>query len=198
VRGAAAHVFGRSCAKVAAAFAETHIFLAGGLMNRIGMVLGAAAAGIVAMGIASHAESKTSDRQQIIDLENGLASAKTVDQAMSYYDDSEKLVVFDVIPPLQYAGPAAWRKDLKGFFAAFPGPSHIDLTNLQVVNDSRIGFAHSIQHFAGTAKSGKKVEITFRVTDGLEKKSGKWKIVHEHVSVPVDLDSGRAYLNAKQ
>ena len=167
-------------------------------MRRTGMALGAAAVAIFAMGIVSHAESKTSDRQQIIDLENGLAAAKTVDQAMSYYDDGEKLVVFDVIPPLQYAGPAAWRKDLKGFFAAFPGPSHIDLTNLQVVNDDRIGFAHSIQRFTGTAKDGKKTEITFRVTDGLEKKGGKWKIVHEHISVPVDIDSGRAYLNAKQ
>jgi ketosteroid isomerase-like protein len=167
-------------------------------MKRMGMVLGLAAAGIAAVGIAAHAESNASDRQRIIELENGLASAKTVDQAMSYYDNSDKLVVFDVIPPAQYSGEAAWRKDLKGFFAAFPGPSHIELINLQVENDSRIGFAHSIQHFDGTAKSGKKVEFTFRVTDCLEKKSGKWKIVHEHVSVPVDLDSGRAYLNAKQ
>ncbi|HJU29301.1 MAG TPA: nuclear transport factor 2 family protein, partial [Candidatus Binataceae bacterium] len=59
------------------------------------------------------------------------------------------------------------------------------------------GFAHYIEHFTGTAKDGKKADITWRVTDGLEKTDGKWKIVHEHISLPVDLDSGRAYMNAK-
>lgn len=167
-------------------------------MRKIGAVLGLAAAGLITAGImVSHAESKPSDHQQIIQLEHGLAAAKTVDQTMSYYENSPNLVVFDVIPPAQYVGAKAWRKDLMGFFAAYPGPSHIELTNLQVVNDGRIGFAHSIQRFSGTTKDGKKTDITFRVTDCLEKNNGKWKIVHEHISVPVDINSGRAYMNAK-
>jgi ketosteroid isomerase-like protein len=167
-------------------------------MRRISVVFGLAAGAIIAIGIAaSHAESKASDHQRIIQLEHGLAAAKTVDQAMSYYEDSPDLVVFDVIPPAQYVGATAWRKDLEGFFAAYPGPSHIELSRLQIVNDGRIGFAHSIQTFSGTAKDGKKTNIVFRVTDCLEKKDGKWKIVHEHISVPVDINSGRAYLDAK-
>jgi ketosteroid isomerase-like protein len=166
-------------------------------MKRIGAVLGLAAIGVVAIGVAlSHAESKTTDHEQIIQLEHELASAKNIDQVLSYYADSPNLVLFDVVPPLEYKGPAAVRKDFENFFAEYP-KFHFELTDLRVFNDGRIGFAHYIEHFTGTAKDGKKADITWRVTDGLEKTDGKWKIVHEHISLPVDLDSGRAYMNAK-
>ncbi|HJU27930.1 MAG TPA: nuclear transport factor 2 family protein [Candidatus Binataceae bacterium] len=167
-------------------------------MKKIGAIFGLAAAGIVATGIlVSHAQSKPSDHQQIIDLEHGVATAKNVDEALSYYDHSPDLVLFDVIPPLEYSGYAAVRKDFENFFATYP-TSHFEITDLRVANDGRIGFANYIEHFTGVAKDGKKAENTWRVTDCLEKKDGKWKIVNEHISVPVDVASGRADLNAKR
>jgi ketosteroid isomerase-like protein len=158
-----------------------------------------AIAGIVAFGIASNAESEKSDKQQIIDLEHGLIEAtntKNVDGMMSYYDGTDRLIIFDAIPPLKYSGTESWRKNLEGFVAAY-NPGILEITELQIVNDGRIGYAHSIQRFTGTDKSGKKVEMAFRVTDCLEKENGKWKIVHEHNSMPIDYASGRAFLNAE-
>ena len=72
----------------------------------------------------------------------------------------------------------------------------MEITELQVVNDDKIGYAHSIQRFTGTDKNGKRVVMAFRVTDCLEKENGKWKIVHEHNSMPIDYASGKAFLNA--
>jgi ketosteroid isomerase-like protein len=156
-------------------------------------------AGIAAWGIRANADSEKGDKQQITDLEHGLIAAtntKNVDGMMSYYDGTDRLIIFDAIPPLKYSGTAAWRKNLEGFVAAY-NPGILEITQLEIVNDGKIGYAHSIQRFTGTDKSGKKVEMAFRVTDCLEKENGKWKIVHEHNSMPIDYASGRAFLNAE-
>src|SRR4029077_1290502 len=40
---------------------------------------------------------------------------------------------------------------------------------------------------AGTDKQGENLNLTLRVTDVYKKISGNWLVIHEHVSVPVDL-----------
>lgn len=55
-----------------------------------------------------------------------------------------------------------------------------------------------IVHLTGKRKDGNAMDVTMRITDVLRKSSGKWLIVHEHVSVPVDLDSGKPDLASKQ
>jgi|SRR5208282_630339 len=109
----------------------------------------------------------------------------------------ESLVVFDVIPPRQYVGADAYKKDLQGFLGSFNGPVTFENSDLQVVADGKLGCAHYVQHLAGTGKDGKPVDITVRVTDVLRKVKGKWLIMHEHVSVPVDIASGKADLSSK-
>jgi ketosteroid isomerase-like protein len=168
-------------------------------MKKLVLLSVIALAGILSWGIGSNAESEKSDKQLIIALEHGLIEAtntKNVNGMMSYYDGTDRLIIFDAIPPLKYSGTEAWRKNLEGFVAAY-NPGILEITELQIVNDGKIGYAHSIQHFTGTDKSGKKVEMAFRVTDCLEKENGKWKIVHEHNSMPIDYASGRAFLNAE-
>lgn len=169
-------------------------------MKKLILLLGIAIAAAMAWGIGSNAQSESSDKQQITDLEHGLIAAtnkKNVDEMMSYYDGTGRLIIFDAVPPLKYSGTAAWRKNLEGFVAAY-NPGILELTDLQIVNDGKIGYAHSIQRFTGTDKSGKQAAMAFRVTDCLEKENGKWKIVHEHNSMPIDYASGKAYLNADQ
>jgi hypothetical protein len=61
----------------------------------------------VAWGGGSNAASGKSDKQQIIDLEHGLIAAtnqKNVDEMMSYYDGTDRLIIFDAIPPLNHSG----------------------------------------------------------------------------------------------
>jgi len=56
---------------------------------------------------------------------------------------------------------------------------------------------YGIQRVAGTDKQGKKLDLTVRVTDVYKKTRGRWLIIHEHVSVPVDLDTGKPDLTSK-
>ena len=123
--------------------------------------------------------------------------AKDVDAIMKVYAPDQTLVVFDVVPPRQYVGAAAYRKDWQTFLGSFDGPITMELTDLDVVADRNLAYSHSIQHVAGTDKQGKKLDLTVRVTDVYKKAHGRWQIIHEHVSVPVDLETGKPDLASK-
>ena len=60
-----------------------------------------------------------------------------------------------------------------------------------------MGFGHSIQRVTGTDTKGQQVDLTVRVTDVYRKINRNWLVVHEHVSVPVDLDTGKPDLSSK-
>jgi ketosteroid isomerase-like protein len=169
-------------------------------MKRLAFVIGAILIVGVIYGVAIRAEAKGDPKADITALENALAAAvqaKDLDKTLSYYEMSDRLLLFDAIPPRQYAGADAVRKDFKGFYDNFVGPIKFELTDLQVMADARIGFAHSIQHVSGAGKDGKQVDMTFRVTDCLRKIGGKWKIVHQHISFPVDIATGKADMQSK-
>jgi uncharacterized protein (TIGR02246 family) len=123
--------------------------------------------------------------------------AKDVDAIMKVYAPDQTLVVFDVVPPRQYVGAAAYRKDWQTFFDSFEGPITVELTDLDVAADRNLAYSRSIQRVAGTDKHGKKLDLTVRVTDVYKKAGGRWLIIHEHVSVPVDLDAGKPDLSSK-
>ena len=123
--------------------------------------------------------------------------AKDVDAIMKVYAPDQTLVVFDVVPPRQYVGAAAYRQDWQNFLGSFDGPITVELTDLDVVADLNLAYSHSIQHVAGTDKQGKKLDLTVRVTDVYKKAHGRWQVIHEHVSVPVDLAADKPDLSSK-
>jgi uncharacterized protein (TIGR02246 family) len=146
-------------------------------------------------------DTKAKDEAEIRTLEQRFAAAfkaKDVNVIMASYVPDESLFVFDVIPPRQYVGAKAYRKDWEDFFASFPGPVEtFEINDLKVMTDGNLAFSHSVQRAVVTDKDGKKADITFRLTDVYRKTNGKWLIVHEHVSVPVDLATGKADLSSK-
>ena len=116
--------------------------------------------------------------------------AKDLDAIMKVYVPDQTLFVFDVVPPRQFVGAAAYRKDWQEFLDTFNGPITVDLTDLDITTDDSLAYGHSIQRVAGTNKQGKKLDLTVRVTDVYKKINGNWLVIHEHVSVPVDLETG--------
>jgi ketosteroid isomerase-like protein len=77
-------------------------------------------------------------------------NAADVDAIMKVYVPDESLLVFDVVPPRQYLGANAYRKDWVDFFAMFKGPPKIDITDLGITAEGNLGFSHSIQRVRGT------------------------------------------------
>jgi ketosteroid isomerase-like protein len=116
---------------------------------------------------------------------------------MKSYVPDQSLVVFDVVPPRQYLGADAYRKDWVDFLAIFKGPLKFDITDLAIAAEGNLAFSHSIQRVRGTDTKGQPLDLTVRVTDGYRKIGGNWLIVLEHVSVPVDLETGKPDLSSK-
>ena len=149
-------------------------------------------------GPSTHTQAK--DQTDIKALEDRFLTAfkaKDVNAIMACYVPDQSLIVFDVVPPRQYTGAQAYRKDFEDLFAAFPGQLDGTLNDLDITVGGDVAYGHNIQHASLTDKDGKKLELTVRVTDGYKKINGQWLISHEHVSVPVDLASLKPDLDSK-
>jgi uncharacterized protein (TIGR02246 family) len=140
-----------------------------------------------------------SDEAKIRTLEQQFAAAvqaKDVAKIMAVYAP-EGLFVFDLAPPRQYVGQAAYKKDWENLFAGTTGPMKFSVSDLSVTVVGTVAYGHSIQSVNWTGKNGKPGAMVVRVTDVYRKTGGKWLIVQEHVSVPVDLDTGKPDMMSK-
>ena len=114
--------------------------------------------------------------------------AKDVDAVMKVY--SPDIFVFDLVPPRQYVGAAAYRKDWQETFGVIKGPNNFAIKDLVIASDGTIAYSHSIQSMSGVDAKGQKLAFVVRVSDVYRKAKGGWRIVQEHVSVPVDMANG--------
>jgi ketosteroid isomerase-like protein len=169
-------------------------------MKRTAIVIGVLALGIGFCGLRNWAEAKGDEAAQIKMVEQQIAAsakARDLDAIMKNYPPGDTLFVFDVAPPRQYQGYDAFRKDWQNFLDTFSGPITYDLIDLNVVTEGKMGYARMVQHVAGKGKDGKPIDLNVRVTDVLRKTNGRWLIIHEHASFPVDLASGKADTQSK-
>jgi len=150
--------------------------------------------------VAADSPAAGSDKAGIQALESTYSDAvnsKDVDKVMSVYAPGKQLFVFDVIPPREYTSWEAFKKDWEGLFAAFPGPFKMTLSEQTIHVSGSLAYGHNIQTGEFTGKDGKKTVIISRTTDIYRKMNGKWLIVEEHNSVPVDLDTMKPDLQSK-
>jgi ketosteroid isomerase-like protein len=118
--------------------------------------------------------------------------AKDVNAIMELCVPDESLVVFDVTPPLQRKGAQAYRKDWEDAFNRFDGPLQAEISDIDITAGENVAYVSSVHHVTGSVKGGNKADYTVRVTDGLKKINGKWLVAHTHVSLPVDMRTGKA------
>ncbi|HUO11981.1 MAG TPA: nuclear transport factor 2 family protein [Caulobacteraceae bacterium] len=137
------------------------------------------------------------DKAQLRALEDRYVkafSAEDVAGVMANYAPGDGLFVFDAVPPREYAGWDAYKKDWEDLFALFPGKAPTTMSDLSLTVVGPVAYGHNIQSTDFAGKDGAKVHLVVRVTDVFRKMGGRWKIVQEHVSFPVNLPSGQADL----
>ena len=122
-------------------------------------------------------------------------SAKDVDRVMELYTDD--VVTYDVVPPLQYVGKVAYRGDYQQFFSQYESDLNVETRDLRVGASGEFGYATGLQIISGMLKHGQKSGIWIRFTSLYRKVNGKWLDFHDHVSVPADIESGKAMLELK-
>lgn len=143
---------------------------------------------------------RSSDKKQIealIQRYHKGFNARDANAMMANYAPGDQLFVFDVIPPRQYAGWDAYKKVFEGLFSMFPGPVVHTISDLSLTVVGTVAYSHRIEDARFTAKDGSVVQLVVRVTDVYRRINGKWLVVQEHVSVPVDPGTGKADLLSK-
>lgn len=121
--------------------------------------------------------------------------AKDIHGVMSVF--APDVVSFDFGPPLQHGGGEPFMKRWTELFGSYTGPIDYEVRDLSVTASEDVAFSHSLNRIAGTLQNGRKSDRWLRWTAGYRKTDGKWLIVHEQVSDPVDVRSGKALLDLK-
>ena len=105
------------------------------------------------------------------------------------------IVSFDIVPPLQHLGAEAKWKNWVDVFTAYQRPLGYEIRDLTITVGGDVAFGHSLNRISGTLKNGNKSGYWVRWTTCFRKIDGNWLIAHDQVSVPLDVESGRALLN---
>src|SRR5262245_15227283 len=130
-------------------------------------------------------------RQRVVDYAKAIG-AKDLDGVASFFEPN--LVSFDVAPPLRYAGADNKNRTWRELFSAYRSITY-DVRDLTVATSEGLAYAHSLNHVHGTLANGHVTDIWVRWTVCFQRIRGAWLVVHDHVSVPVDLEHGRAVLD---
>ena len=168
---------------------------AGAMKSRIGLL--AVVAGAL---LAAPVRADSADDQAIRSIQSSLAeafNAKNIDGIMKVYAPGDTLVVFDVMPPRQFNGAAEYRKNLQSLFAFLKGPIKFSISDLVILTDGDVSYSRSIQHINSTDPNGDPYSLIVRLTDVYRKINDKWLIIHEHASVPVNLQNEKPDLLSK-
>jgi ketosteroid isomerase-like protein len=130
--------------------------------------------------------------QKLLDERARTLSDKNAEAAVGYY--SSDVVNFDLAPPLAYRGREATDPtELQGWFDTWDGPIGLAFDQLEIRIADNLAFAFGFLHMTGRRTDGSDTDVWARITVGLERRSGSWKIVHEHQSFPTRMDgSGKS------
>jgi uncharacterized protein (TIGR02246 family) len=98
-------------------------------------------------------------------------------------------VVFDLAPPLrQEAASVTDVERVREWFATFDDTFDFEVRDLAVTVGTDVAFAHSLNRMGTTRDAPQQFQLWFRVTYGLRKVDGAWRITHLHESTPFYMD----------
>jgi ketosteroid isomerase-like protein len=161
------------------------------------MLVGAAPRRRLAPGYAPGMEdamaSTQSEVKALLDSRSEAVWVKDIDRLLSFY--SPDIVYFDVVPGLQYIGSAALRDRFSEWFDAYEGPIGQETRDLKTLASGDIAVAFMLIRASGTLKGGREVGFWVRVTSCCQRLNHQWLITHEHVSLPVNPESGSAAMD---
>ena len=115
-------------------------------------------------------------------IEAWAAAVRGRDMAGILRNHAADMIMFDVPPPLQLRGIAAYEGSWPQFFDASPRPIKFDIVDLKITAGTDVAFAVALMRCAVT--EGGNLDLDFRLTVGLRKVEGQWLVTHEHHSIP--------------
>lgn len=98
-------------------------------------------------------------------------------------DHDPEILMFDVPPPFVSRGLEAYMATWRTFFRWQAKPVMFEFRDVTIHAGSDVAFLTAIGR-CGDTSSGQRVDLDFRLTVGFRRHEGRWRIVHEHHSIP--------------
>lgn len=111
---------------------------------------------------------------------------RDLDAMLRHYAPDVQL--YDLKPPLVLRGLAAVRRMWEECLPYMTGITGYDFHEVTVHAGPEVAFYHCLSHMTGTGSPGHDIDHWMRVTIGFHRIEGQWRVVHEHVSVPVHME----------
>lgn len=129
------------------------------------------------------AKDKTSFKELI---EQYYAAWNTGDPANAapLYAKDANLIFYD-ITPLKYNGWREYDAGVRNVLGTFASAKFVPQPDMNVTRHGSIAWTTVTWHLSGKKKTGETVEMDGRHTAIWENRAGKWLIVHEHFSAPL-------------
>jgi ketosteroid isomerase-like protein len=156
-------------------------------------VTGALALTTMSLAAGSTTLNRPADVSAVTDIEMKLAKLNTMKDLIQYY--APDAVVFDMYAPGIYRGTKQIYDGFEQQFAlgqSFTG----EIRDMNVLSDGKFACAAMQEHFNFVMKNGTKGAITLRQLDAFKKIGGKWLIVQQHISFPMDPKTGMGLLDS--
>jgi ketosteroid isomerase-like protein len=116
-------------------------------------------------------------------IESWAAAVRRHDLPAILAHHQQDIVMFDVPPPLQSRGMEEYKKTWDLFFKYHKPSQTFDIEELEITAGEHVAFAVAIMRCVSSPQPG---GFPFRLTIGLRKIDGDWRITHEHHSVPAE------------
>lgn len=131
------------------------------------------------------ANNRSVEKEAVKETITGLFDAicrKDVKGIMSYY--APDMIAYDVKPPFQVKGAVAWKHNWEACIGYFPDEFGTEISDLRIYVNAGLAFAHYMFRLTGPETDHPAMQTWIRSTTGFKKQHSKWKIVHEHGSLP--------------
>jgi uncharacterized protein (TIGR02246 family) len=130
-------------------------------------------------------KSVSSDEAEILALiERWAEAVRREDRASIRADHDADMLMFDVPPPFLSRGLDAYMASWETFFASSEKPVAFAFDDIEITAGADVAFATAIGNCVNIDPKGNREPLQFRLTMGLRKIGGRWRVMHEHHSLP--------------
>ena len=125
-------------------------------------------------------DTKGKDKEILASIVKDMTESMAGAQSTRHW--AEDALWFD-IPPFASRGIQPAPKFFDRVFGSFQS-CKVDILEMDVVVNGNMGLVYTIQRVSVVPKTGDAKHLVVRETDCFERRNSKWKLIHQHASVP--------------
>src|SRR5256885_10792239 len=142
------------------------------LLTFISIALASLTAGAQTKNAAPGNADSTQEIRAWLDRWTKAFTKQDVDTIMALYTDD--VVAYDIMPPLQYIGKAAYRADYQQFFSQYEGNLRVEVRDLHLGATGHLRYATGLELIIGTLKNAQKTSLWLKFNALFRKSDGHW------------------------